>query len=105
MLKSGMKRAAAALPLAWQQELKRLHYRRQISRGTFATDEPEYAILDSLVLPGSLVIDVGANVGHYTKKLSDLAGSRGRVIAFEPVPDTFSLLAANVALFQFPTSR
>lgn len=102
MLTSSIKRIVAALPLTWQQELKRLHYRRQIRRGTFATTEPEYEILDSLIPPGSLVIDVGANVGHYTKRFSDLAGPGGRVIAFEPVPETFSLLAANVALFQFP---
>lgn len=102
MLTSSLKRIAATLPLIWQQELKRLHYRRQIRRGTFATTEPEYEILDSLIAPGSLVIDVGANVGHYTKRFSDLVGPGGRVIAFEPVPETFSILAANVALFQFP---
>jgi FkbM family methyltransferase len=96
-----LKRVIAALPLQWQQELKRRHYRRQIERGTFVTNEPEYAILDSLIVPGSLIVDVGANVGHYTKKFSDLAGPDGRVIAFEPVPETFSILAANVSLFQF----
>lgn len=47
---------------------------------------------------GDWVIDVGANVGHYTKRLSDLVGPAGRVIAIEPVPDTFALLAANVSL-------
>jgi FkbM family methyltransferase len=96
-----LKRAVATLPLSWQQELKRRHYRRQIGRGTFVTDEPEYALLDSLVVPGSLIVDVGANVGHYTKKFSDLVGRDGRVMAFEPVPETFSILAANVSLFQF----
>lgn len=33
--------------------------------------------------------------------MSDLVGHHGRVIAIEPVPDTFTLLAANVALFQY----
>jgi FkbM family methyltransferase len=54
--------------------------------------------LDSLVKPGDWVIDIGANVGHYTKRFSELVGPRGRVIAFEPVPNTFALLAANVVL-------
>ena len=44
-------------------------------------------------------IDIGANVGQYTKRMSDLVGAEGRVIAFEPVPVTFSLLAANVVRF------
>jgi FkbM family methyltransferase len=31
-----------------------------------------------------------------------LVGAQGRVIAFEPVPTTFSLLSANVQLFSHP---
>lgn len=45
--------------------------------------------------PGDWALDIGANVGHYTKRMSDLAGPEGRVIAFEPVPDTFAVLCAN----------
>src|SRR4030065_2139701 len=90
------KRIAASLPALWQNELKRLHFRRQIRRGTFITSEPEYAILPSLISEGDWAIDVGANVGHYTKRFSELVGVSGRVIAFEPVPETFALLAANL---------
>ena len=93
------KRFAARLPDRWQSELKRMRYGRQIRRGTFETEEPEFKILDELTKPGDWVIDIGANVGHYTKRLSELVGARGRVIAFEPVPATFSLLAANAQLF------
>jgi FkbM family methyltransferase len=32
-------------------------------------------------------------------RMSELVGAAGRVIAFEPVPNTFSLLAANARLF------
>jgi FkbM family methyltransferase len=94
-----LKRIAARLPDRWQLELKRLHFGRQIGRGTFATAEPEYRLLGDFVAPGDWVVDVGANVGHYTKRLSELVGPRGRVLAFEPVPTTFSLLSANVQLF------
>ncbi len=96
-----MKRLASRLPSSWQQELKRLHYRRQIHRQTFETTEPEFLILDQLISAGDWVIDVGANVGHYTKRFSDLVGPQGRVIALEPVPETFALLAANTSLFHY----
>jgi len=44
------------------------------------------------------VIDVGANVGHYAARLSQLVGKTGRVLAFEPVPHTFELLVSNIAV-------
>lgn len=94
-----LKRVAAHLPARWQTELKRVHFGRQITQGNFFTSEPEYKLLPELISPGDWVIDIGANVGHYTKRLSELVGARGRVIAFEPVPATFALLAANVQLF------
>lgn len=94
-----LKRIAAKLPCQWQNELKRMHCAKHIRRGTFVTTEPEFAKLQSLIKPGDWVVDVGANVGHYTKRFSDLVGPEGRVIAFEPVPSTFALLAANVQLF------
>jgi len=95
------KKIASKLPALLQNDLKRFYYRRQISKGAFVTNEPEYAVLHQFIKPGDWVIDVGANIGHYTKRLSDLVGKEGRVIAFEPVPATFSLLASNVQLFEF----
>ena len=97
-----VKTIAARLPLRWQLDLKRRLYARQIRRGTFATDEPEYERLPDLLQPGDWVLDIGANVGHYTKRFSELVGPGGRVIAVEPTPATFSLLAANALLFAHP---
>ena len=94
-----LKVAAARLPEHWQAKLKRIHFSRQINNNTFETPEPEFNILSELISPGDWVIDIGANVGHYTKRFSELVGKHGRVIAFEPIPATFSLLAANVELF------
>ncbi|HKK19971.1 MAG TPA: FkbM family methyltransferase [candidate division Zixibacteria bacterium] len=96
------KRLAARLPVRWQCELKRMLYRRQIKHGTFETPEPEVKILSTLIKAGDWVIDIGANVGHYTKRLSEVVGREGRVIAIEPVPTTFSLLSANSQHFRFP---
>ncbi|PPI84716.1 hypothetical protein KEHDKFFH_08415 [Marinobacter maroccanus] len=97
---SMIKRLAAQLPKSWQVELKRIHYGNQIRRNNFVTDEPEYEILKDLINPGDWVVDIGANVGHYTKKFSELVGDSGRVIAIEPVPVTFSILAANTQKFK-----
>ncbi len=92
-----LKRASSRLPLRVQQELKRLHFGRQIRKGVFETNEAEYSKLGQWVKPGDWVLDVGANVGHYSSKLSELVGRNGRVFSFEPVPQTFEILAANMA--------
>ena len=97
-----IKRIAARLPARWQTELKRIRCARQIRKGTFATNEPEYDRLAEWLRPGDWVLDIGANVGHYTKRFSELVGAQGRVIAFEPTPTTFSLLASNSQHFAHP---
>jgi FkbM family methyltransferase len=94
-----LKRIAARLPQSLQHELRRTYFRRQIRRDRFFTDEQEYGLLGTFIRPGDWVIDIGANVGHYTKRMSELVGATGRVIGIEPVPDTFALLAANAQLF------
>ena len=96
-MKKIFKKFASKLPKNYQQELKRLYFSRQIKKGTFLSDEKEFDQLHKWIGEGDWVIDVGANIGHYTKKLSELVGRPGRVLAFEPIPDTFELLAANIA--------
>jgi FkbM family methyltransferase len=44
---------------------------------------------------GMNFIDVGAHVGYFSMLASHAVGSAGRVIAFEPTPSTFDVLAAN----------
>lgn len=95
------KRLVAFLPIRWQQEFKRRYYAYNIHKGKFHADEPEYQHLESFISEGDWVIDIGANIGHYTSKLSNLVGKNGRVFAVEPVPDTFEILSANVQLFPF----
>jgi FkbM family methyltransferase len=46
--------------------------------------DPEMQVLEGLVRKGSVVIDVGANVGIYSLLLSRLAGPSGQVLAYEP---------------------
>lgn len=97
-MRHALKRFAAHLPRTWRQDLKRFHCRRLIAKNRFDPGEPEYDLLAELVGPGDWVIDVGANIGHYTLALSPIVGREGRVIAIEPVPESLELLAANINL-------
>jgi len=70
-----------------------------VNRHSYAiTWEPEeYAALDRHVKPGMTVFDVGAHDGLYTLALAKRVGAHGRVVSFEPSPDTFEVLRTNVA--------
>lgn len=61
------------------------------------TERTQTKVAEQMVRPGHTAVDVGANIGYYTLKLSELVGKAGRVFAFEPEPDNFHLLARNVA--------
>ncbi len=51
--------------------------------------------LPQLIERGGVAIDIGANLGYYTRKLSDTVGSEGRVYGIEPVPPIFEVLSHN----------
>ena len=53
--------------------------------------------LIAYIRDGDVVWDVGANVGFFTGKFSQSAGTSGKVIAFEPAPDTFLTLKSEAA--------
>jgi FkbM family methyltransferase len=91
-----LRRLTGKLPATWQHELRRANFAWQIRRGRFVSPEPDFHRVDSLLSPGDWVLDAGANVGHYTARFSRAVGPTGRVIAFEPVPSTFAILASNM---------
>ena len=76
-------------------------------------EEPELNVVKHLVQPRHTAVDVGANVGWYTNYLSNLVGKNGKVIALEPIPETFALLSicakalhlTNVELFNVGASE
>jgi len=84
------------LPAGVQFELRRLNFARQIRMVRFSSQEPEMGLVADYLKGGDWAIDVGANVGHYTCSMAKYVGASGRVLAFEPVPTSFALLAANV---------
>jgi len=89
-------RAAAKLPSRWLSKLKKAYYVRLLR--LFSEErEPDLAIVQHLVHTGDCVVDVGANIGVYTKFLSQMVGEKGCVYSIEPVPGTFEILKANVA--------
>jgi FkbM family methyltransferase len=60
--------------------------------------EGEVDLFRQLLLPGDVVIEVGANIGAHTLALATLVGTSGRVHAFEPQRIIYQTLVANVAL-------
>lgn len=96
-----LKKIASKLPGTVQNELKRLQFARELRVNRFTTDEHEFKLLDQWLDVGDWALDIGANVRHYMARMSELVGAEGRVIAFEPVPATFELLAANVARLRY----
>lgn len=58
----------------------------------------EYAAFRGAVRPGTVALDVGANVGAYSLLLGQWVGASGRVYAFEPSPAAFRGLVRHIAL-------
>ena len=56
-------------------------------------ERDEYALLKRSIKPGNTVIDIGANIGVFTRFMARLTGNGGLVHAFEPDSRNFSLLA------------
>lgn len=66
--------------------------------------EREVHLLPTLVTPGSVAIDVGANVGDYTYSLCQAVGPAGRVIAIEPLPDLAEVLTRATRKLALPVT-
>jgi len=75
------------------------HVSKQIAeQGVWEAYETQL-LMQSLFV-GATFVDVGANIGYYSIVASPLVGITGRVFAFEPERDNFSLLEKNIQLNQ-----
>ena len=83
------------LPHSTVQLIKKRHYLRLL-RSSLLENEPEFRVVRYLVKSGDTVIDIGANIGVYSKILSELVGPDGHVYSIEPFPSTFEMLCYNV---------
>jgi FkbM family methyltransferase len=59
-------------------------------------DRLEIELLEKIVKPGFVVVDVGANIGFYARILSQLTGPGGEVHCFEPDKENFKHLRSAV---------
>ncbi len=66
--------------------------------------EPEVSrVARSVLRPGDIAVDAGANFGWFTILFADLVGPSGGVHSFEPVPWIYDQLTANLQLNGEPT--
>jgi FkbM family methyltransferase len=56
------------------------------------------AAIREFIQPGMVVYDVGANIGYVSLMLARSVGERGRVLAFEALPDNVARLRQNLSL-------
>lgn len=67
---------------------------RTMFMGTYERPQTEW--FRRCILPGDVVVDVGASFGHYTALAASLVGSGGKVYAFEPSPMPSATIAKMV---------
>jgi FkbM family methyltransferase len=60
--------------------------------------EAELDIMLQIVRPNDHVVDIGANIGCHTVPVAKAVAPDGAVLAFEPQPRIFQLLAANITI-------
>lgn len=111
-MKHWLRQLAQHLPDSCRVWIKKRHFTHKIAQLQIS-EEADLTPLKRFVQDGSVVFDIGANTGAYTRFLTDWVGRNGAVHAFEPVPETFAVLSAvsanlgwsNVILQHFAVSN
>jgi len=88
-------RVSRILPASVLQLAKKQYYAHFVKNLPENAD-PDLIVVKQLLMPGDFAVDVGANVGIYTKFLSRWVGTAGRVYSIEPIAATFEILRSNI---------
>ena len=64
-------------------------------------DDYNFAVIENIVNPGDVCLDIGANIGVYSMVLAELSGSSQNIHSFEPVRHIRNKLIANAKLNGF----
>ena len=63
-------------------------------------EEDTSKVINDFIKKGMVVLDIGANTGCHTLRLSKLVGNEGKVYSFEPQHDIFMCLCGNLFMNQ-----
>lgn len=89
-------RLSQSLQMYTHDERDRFVSRRIRDEGVW---EPhETSLMLDLLQPGDTFLDVGANIGYFAILAAAAVGEQGSVIAYEPDPENYRLLQANIEL-------
>jgi protein-L-isoaspartate O-methyltransferase len=61
-------------------------------------EREQQRVLERRLASGDVVFDIGSHVGFYTLLASVLVGERGRVVAFEPIPESLRYLDTHLRI-------
>jgi FkbM family methyltransferase len=64
----------------------------------FSDNVASFTLYQRYARPGSVAVDIGANLGIHALVLSRCVGAEGRVFAYEPIASVYQRLTANLAL-------
>lgn len=83
------------LPCSVVQLIRKRYYLRLLCSWS-PHEEADLQVVRHLVRQADYVIDIGANIGLYSKALSELVGPDGHVYSVEPFPTTYEILSNNI---------
>jgi FkbM family methyltransferase len=61
-------------------------------------EQDEISFLNRFLRSGDVFFDIGSNIGLFSLHASVIVGESGKIIAFEPTPDSFKKLVENIEL-------
>jgi FkbM family methyltransferase len=99
LTKIGLANESSVIDLPWGVKLQ-IDTNDTVGRALAAQgvyDVVTTEVLWRLTEKGATVFDVGSNIGYFTSLLARRVGPKGRVVAFEPHPETLQLLQSNVS--------